>query len=149
MSKLYPGIYSPFLHSYESIRDLYKSMHRTEDLTGRKLTAEDYAEIRRSARVVYRQPARDPLAKPMTDGWRHILDRDGIDAEGRDYRIIPEDPDHPMTDEQIAEYLYESEVYCGPSRYDFDCTGERLTWGWHYTRTPAGIAIIHEWYVNT
>lgn len=91
----------------------------------------------------------DPLARPLTKGWRSVLDHDGIDASGKDFRLLPEDPDDPWTDDEITEYVHDSEVYCGPSRYDFDCTGEKLTWGWHYTRTPAGIAIIHEWFYNT
>lgn len=146
MAKLYPGIYSPWLSNYKDIRNLYASMHRTAQIAGRPLTAEDYAEIRRSARVVYRRPVHDPLLHPLTSAWRTRYDGDG--ETGIDYRILPEDPDHPMTDDEIEEYMHDSDVYYGRGFHDFDCSGDRFTWSWSYTRTPAGVVLIHHWTID-
>lgn len=143
MSKLYPGIFSPWLKSYNDVRDMYASMHRTAQITGQPLTQDDYDEMRRSARVVYRRPAYDPLQRPLTDGWRTHSDDNG--ESGTDYRILREYPDQPWTDDEIEEYVLDSEVYYGRGRYDFDCSGERFTRSWDYRRTPAGIVLLHYW----
>lgn len=142
MSKLYPGIYSPWLNSYNDVRDMYTSMNKTAKMIGRPLTQEDYDEMRRSARIVYRKPAYDRLQKSLTEDWRTHSD-DGID--GIDYRILREYPDDPWTDDEIKEYMYDSEVYYGRGHYDFDCSGERFTRSWDYRRTPAGIVLLHYW----
>ena len=146
MAKLYPGTYSPWLHNYNDIRTLYTSLRRTAQITGRPLTAEDYAEIHRSARVVYRRPVYDPLQRSLTEAWRTTYTDDG--ETGIDYRILPEDPGSPMTDDEIAEYMYDSDVYYGRGRHDFDCSGERFTRFWTYARTPAGIVLIHHWGID-
>lgn len=148
-SKLYPGTYSPWLETYNDVRNLYRSFRHTESVIGRPLPDDVWRDLRRSARVVYRKPARDPLAAPITEDWRSLLIADGIDAWGMDYRILPEDPDDPYTEAELTEYMHDSRVWCGSSRYDFDCTGEKLTRTWHWRRTPAGIALFHEWFINT
>ena len=143
MGKIYPGIYSPWLKSYDDVRNLYADMHRTEQITGHPLTADDYAEMRRSARVVYRVPARDPLKNPLAAGWRTHSDDGG--ETGVDYRILRDIPEDPWTAEDIERYVYESEVYLGRGRHDFDCSGERFTRSWDYRYTPAGIVLFHYW----
>lgn len=143
MSKLYPGIYSPWLKSYNDIRDMYTSMRKIAQTIGQPLTQEDYDEMRRSARVVYRQPARDCLKKPLTEAWRTFSDDNG--ETGTDYRILREDPEDPWTDEELEEYMHDSDVYYGRGRHDFDCSGDRFTYSWSYNRTPAGIVMLHHW----
>lgn len=146
MARLYTGIYSPWLKSYDDVRDLYASIKQTGRLAGRPLTADDYDEIRRSARVVYRKPARDPLAKPLTQAWRTRSDDNG--ETGTDYRILRDDPADPWTDEEIEKYMHDSDVYYGRGRHDYDCSGERFTRSWSFTRTPAGIVLLHHWGID-
>ena len=143
MAKLYPGIYSPFLSNYDDIRLLYKSLHTAAEKYGPALTEEDLREARRSARVVYRRPVHDPFSKPLADAWRTRSNDNG--ETGTDYRILREDPNDPWTDEELTEYMHDSEVYYGRGRHDFDCSGERFTYSWTYTRTPAGIVLLHHW----
>lgn len=146
MSKLYPGTYSPFVHNYNDIRNLYKYMRAVEKCTGKSLQQSDWDDVRRSCRTVYRRKFMDPLGKPLTKAWRTRFDDDG--EGGTDYCIVPEDPEHPMTDEEIAQYLYDSPVYCGRVRSPYDCSGERFTWSWSYTHTPSGVALIHRWGID-
>ena len=143
MAKLYPGIYSPWLKSYDDVREMYRTMPRAAQIAGKPLTQEDYDEMRRSARVVYRQPAHDPLRNPLIAGWRTHYDDNG--ETGVDYRLLRDYPDDPWTAEDIERYVYESEVYLGRGRYDFDCSGERFTRSWDYRYTPAGIVLLHYW----
>ena len=146
MKAKYTGTFSPWLKTYDDVKILYESLHHTEEITGRPLPPETWDDARHSARVVYRRPFSDPLASSLRQDWRHAIDRDG--ESGTDYIILPDDPADPWTDEEIAHYLYESPVYSGRPRHEWDCTGERFTWGWSYTRTPAGIALIHKWSID-
>ena len=143
MANRYPGIYSPFLHNYDDIRLLYKSIHEIEQRHG---PCWDWHEVQVSARVVYRRPFRDPLAVPITKGWRTYSDDNG--ETGTDYRILLEDPADPWTDEQIEQYMLDSDVYCGRGRHDFDCSGDRFTRSWHFHRTPIGIVLFHDWAID-
>lgn len=85
----------------------------------------------------------DPLSVPLSEGWRTVLRYDG--ESGTDYRILPEYPDDPWTDEELDEYIEDSPVYCGPVRSPYDCSGQRFTWYTAHRRTPAGIVLIHAW----
>jgi hypothetical protein len=143
MAKLYPGTYSPFLNNYDDIRNLYHVLHRTEQITGVPITDDEWQDVKRSARVVYRRPAHDPIGKPLTDAWRTFSDDNG--ETGIDYRILRDDPNDPWTHEELTEYMHDSEVYYGRGYHDFDCSGDHFTYGWTYKRTPAGIVLLHHW----
>ena len=84
----------------------------------------------------------DPLSVSLRDGWRsHSSDGES----GTDYRILPEDPADPWTYEELSEYMHDSPVFCGHGYGPHDCTGRRYTLYWDYTRTPAGVVLIHQW----
>ena len=142
MARIHPGTYSPFLHNYDDVRTLYKSFRKIEKEHG-PLPQETWEDVRRSARVVYRQPAHDPLRNPLIAGWRTHSDDNG--ETGVDYRLLRDYPDDPWTAEDIERYVYESEVYLGRGRHDFDCSGERFTRFWNYRYTLAGIVLFHYW----
>lgn len=143
MSNLYTGTYSPWLHCYDDVRSLYKTLRRTEEITGRPISKEEWEDVRRSARIVYRRPAHDPICKPLTEAWRTFSNDDG--ETGTDYRILRETPEDPWSDEELTKYMHDSEVFYGRGRHDFDCSGDRFTYSWSYTRTPAGIVLLHHW----
>ena len=132
-----------------TVREMYGILDMWNKIHASYGTPTDPDAVREFRRARNARMGDDPLRKPLTAGWRSRLEHDGIDACGKDYRILPEDPNDPWTDAELTEYMHNSDVYCGSSRYDFDCTGERLTFGWHYTHTPAGVALIHDWYYNT
>lgn len=95
------------------------------------------------ARKVYNSYCYDQLSASIMDSWR-CVSADGGET-GYDYTIIP---DEGQTDEEIAEYMHDSIVYCGHPNSPYDCTGERVTLWWSFKRTPAGITLIHAWGID-
>lgn len=80
----------------------------------------------------------DPLAHPLSGGWRTIYEREPDDlSDGPTYYcIMPGE----YTDEEIDEIREDETLRC---RSPFDCSGEQFTWSFHISRTPAGLACIN------
>lgn len=133
--------YHPKLHSYEEIRLAYQIIRNALDVIPAASLPEIMHNIRIAARNVYRQPVRDPLAVPLSEGWRSFNDGE----TGTDYRLLPDNPDDPYTDDQIREYIEDSDVYYGRINSPYDCTGRRFTRWIDWKRTPAGIVLLHSW----
>ena len=99
-------------------------------------------EIRRElARIDREFP--DPLEKPMTEGWRSLMD-DECGEEGYDFRILPVKNPDDWEDEEIEEYILNKVGY-PPINSPYDCTGKRFTMWVNWKRQPAGIVMIHRW----
>lgn len=97
-------------------------------------------ELRESIKHYYENHP-DPLAKPMTGNcWRTIASEDG--ESGYDFRISKEALD--WEDLEIEETM-EDQVGCSPINSPYDCTGRRFTAWTHFSRTPAGVVMIHHW----
>lgn len=96
----------------------------------------------RKARDMAALDHEDPLARPISEGWR-CYSRDGI--EGYHYMIMPDIPADPWTDDEIRDYIENSPVYYGHINSPYDCTGKRHTQWCYFNRTPAGIVLIHAW----
>ena len=85
----------------------------------------------------------DPLAKPMTEAWRGVVDDEYGDC-GYHYRIMPEQKGDEWTDEEIEEYILD-EVGYGDINSPYDCTGRRFDRWIEWRRCPSGIIMIHRW----
>lgn len=86
---------------------------------------------------------RDPLEKPLTDGWRSQIDAENGE-DGKDYRIlVVENPDD-WKDEDIEEYIMDNVGY-PPINSPYDCTGKRFTAWTSWSKQPVGIVMIHSW----
>ena len=99
-------------------------------------------EIRRELAWIDRQFP-DPLAKPMSDGWRGLMD-DECGENGYDFRILPVEDADKWSDEAIEEYIM-CEVGYPPICSPYDCTGKRFTMWTSWKKVPAGIVMIHRW----
>lgn len=86
---------------------------------------------------------RDPLEKPMYEGWRTVC-RDEYGEDGYDYRILQAGDPADWTDEEIEEYIM-CEVGYPPINSPYDCTGKRFTAWTSWSRQPIGIVMIHSW----
>ena len=134
---------------YERIADMIKLNSEIEKLIMEKDPGKVHEwrkkyvrEIRNEFRRIDRDFP-DPLAKPLTEGWRGQIDQD-CGEDGRDYRILPVENPDDWTDEEIREYI-ESEVGYPPICSPYDCTGKRFTAWVSFSRQPCGIVMIHAW----
>ena len=112
-----------------SLKELGADQRKSQDLIRRY--RDRIAELEREVE--------DPLAKPITEGWRHGYVYEG--EGGYDYIIID---DNGETDDELSEWFDCCVAYppiCSP----YDCTGKRFTWFKHINRTPAGIVVVHRW----
>lgn len=135
--------YHPVLHSYNEIRLAYQFFNNAKDVIPPESVPEVLHSIRIAARNVYRRPVYDPLRVPLTGGWRHVYDDDY--EGGKHFCLLPDRPEDPYTDDEIREYIEDSDVYYGRVNSPYDCTGKRFTRWISWKRTPAGIALIHSW----
>ena len=126
------------------LRDRYEMLNwikntaRAEHIPARKLT--EAVRCHRDAIHHYlRVGHADPLAKSLSDEWRHRACEDG--EHGVDYTFIE---DSGETDDEIRDYI-ESEVGYPEIHSPYDCTGKPFTTSIHWKRTPGGIALIHRW----
>lgn len=135
---------------YDVIRQMIKEEQECEQLIIEHGNADKINEWRR----VYVRRIRDrlkkidsefpdPLAKSLTEDWRGHIDKE-YGESGYHYRIFKSaDPDD-WTDEDIEEYIM-SEVGYGRINSPYDCTGRRFTRWCSWSKTPAGIVMIHAW----
>ena len=86
---------------------------------------------------------RDPLEKPLTDGWRTVYSNEYGEG-GYDFRILQVGNPADWTDEEIEEYIM-CEVGYPPICSPYDCTGKRFTSWVSWSRQPVGIVMIHNW----
>lgn len=137
---------------YEVLRDKIELMHDIEELIKAKCDATQRNEVHRryvkQVRDYIKEIDRefvDPLAKPITDGWRTVIDDpDDIALEGYDYRILDVKNADEWDDQFIEDYIM-SEVGYPPICSPYDCTGKRFTSYVSFSRQPAGIVMIHRW----
>lgn len=138
------------LRRYEKIKDMMDLERKMEEIIrqhGDPTTIndlrKDYVRKIRDELKRIDHEYRDPLEKPLTNGWRTQVDTE-YGEDGRDYRIlVVEDPDD-WTDEEIEEYIM-CEVGYPPINSPYDCTGKRFTAWTSWSRQPVGIVMIHSW----
>ena len=140
------------LQRYKQIKDLYEIEKDIVSFLTESGHAEHVPDVHKryteQRREYYRSIDRnhvDPIAKPLTEKWRTIIDDpDDIALSGRDYRIFMTETPDEWTDDEIEEFIMEEVGYppiCSP----YDCTGKRFTSWCSWSRQPIGIVMIHCW----
>lgn len=137
------------LRRYERIRNMMDLERKYEQLImehGDPSKINDWRrmyvrEIRDELKKINRE-YRDPLEKPMSEGWRGQIDYE-YGESGYHYRILATNPEE-WTDEEIEEYIM-SEVGYGSIHSPYDCTGLRFTRWCSWSKQPCGIVMIHAW----
>ena len=131
---------------YDKVRDMiFDEMDLEEVLLPNKINDFRKINVRKIRNELKRidREFPDPLEKPITEGWRCYIDKK-YGESGYHYRIFKSaDPDD-WTDEDIEEYIM-SEVGYGHINSPYDCTGRLFTRWCSWSKTPAGIVMIHAW----
>lgn len=136
------------LRRYEKIKDLMETEREMKELVrkhGDSTRVDDihnvYTRKIRDELKRIDHEHRDPLEKPLTDGWRRIYS-DEYGEDGKDYRILVVEDPADWTDEDIEEYIMDKVGY-PPINSPYDCTGKRFTAWTSWSKQPVGIVMIH------
>ena len=129
-----------------TVRGYYEFLHEVKGwIKDQELTDREAQKLIRHIRdeIKIADRGTDPLAVSMMEDWRHHCGPEW-DSGGNDYMIFE---DHGESDEEIKEFI-EEEVELPPIHEEYSPTGKYFTWDVHWSRTPAGIVIIHRWHID-